>query len=280
MFTKIDIEALNNIRKDTVKYDFTEEQLRSYLDIISNDLKTNGYKSKFNPLSLDYSIDENKVKDYLPIVDEEDRENVKSVLWRTRHIAIQEFDEKLNDCLNKFLDGNIDKKICIFFRQYADSFVLKSNHWVIAKCWDKIKHFRLIMHSSEIKEDEEILLLDDCLYTGIQMFQSVTLFDKHIIHVVVPYVSQQGIELINGAHLTVQRVEKVNCYYACNVDEKVDRITLNKVPIYFDHKLGDNVSTYRQIYVNILKNIPTRSYIEEMVKLFTNNYSEKSPCFK
>jgi len=243
-----------------------EKHIRTNLDEISNDLQKHKYKSIFNPQPLDYSIDETKAKEY--VKGNNDPTQAQQILGKTKHITIREFDKHLEECLDRFLQAHPNKPMHIFWSSF-DPFIIKSNQWVIAKCWHKIKHFGFVSKET----NGEVVVFDDCIYSGLTILSYLLQSKKaNKVHIICPYVTQHGLDLIANL-IDKYRLPEYTVYYLTIVDHvnRPSTITDLQLPyatVYFDHRIADKASTFTDMYCQIVKNVPTRSYLECMEHMF------------
>mgnify|MGYP003327761952 CR=1 FL=1 len=145
--------------------------------------------------------------------------------------------------------------------------------------------------NEKLENDDIILLIDDCIYSGTQMSNSIT-FNSMVftenklklnICVLVPFITEMG-------KLTIERGMRLNttldeCSFKIFHNKLIKETTNsilttdeiiqmdnfynkyetfnNRYLIYFDHKLADIVSTITAFYSGIVPNAKNRYYLKK-----------------
>jgi hypothetical protein len=307
---------IKNITTDLKKYklsssDEDKDYFESYklsnpLQYSESDLQI--YTKIFNSLYIkpkvpkkSYPLDKEKVIEYINASPDEFKSVLTKLFNNTIHISYktlkfiltQNFKELIFYCkknniktISIFLDNTSKKQI-----------IYKSNFWII-------QHFIKFIKDNSIddfvidfiykKEDiiyldsnnRLILLLDDCIYTGLQMKDNVKDIYKYSkelsfnIYILVSCISEDAIKLLKEVakhHKLILSKNIITIYKLSKYvssDEELKLLGSNKYLIYFDHKLPDSVSTYNNIY---------NGYVFRSFKLdqyYTNNILSIIPVIK
>lgn len=255
------------------------------------------YTKIFNSLYINpkvpkksYKLDKEKVIEYIDASPDEIKNVLTKLFDNTIHISYktlkfiltQNFKELIFYCkknnittLSIFLDYTTKYNI-----------IHKSNFWIIQHFIKYIKDNSIsdffidfIYNKQDIyyldTNNRLILLLDDCIYTGLQMkhiLEDIYKYskDKHFnIYLLVSCISLDAIKLLkdddkhNKLFLSknIITIHKLSKYVYSNDELKL--LGKDRYLIYFDHKLPDIVSTYTNIYNGYVykKNFKIDDYI-------------------
>lgn len=259
---------------------------------------------------LSHYMNDIRKNEFINLSHEPIRNQMKKILDNTYHISYSKFKEELINRFNKILKDVNNHIIYVYIDNYCDDYLEKSNYWI----YQLLNNYLLntdykisinIIHnlsSKQLKDDDTILLIDDCIYSGEQM--------KHIIndmsnehnykfnfYILVPYASNHGIEkirnTINNSHLSkfckfeiCDYIEVKTVNDILTVDEikdieyiYVNNISLNNLSlIYFDHKLADHYSVPTLIYSGLVPNEYNKNLLYKIkdLKKQINNYLSKN----
>lgn len=244
---------------------------------------------------MDYDID-NKDEFVNAIKDNSVKHAIKTLLDNTIYISIERFKEQLKQCMVSIdeLHKSAQQPIYVYIDTYHEDFVYKSNSWMLnlIKDLDKVRHYEYIYNLDDLQDGDIVLLLDDCIYSGIQMGRTVDdmLSDKKLdIILFVPFMSKEGIKYIDIIfHQTLSletcKLHIVKNYYeilpaykyittkqafaiAKYYPQVSRRHVLNAYPIYFEHKTAKYVSSFPYIYNGILPNEHNKMLIIEIMNI-------------
>jgi hypothetical protein len=268
--------------------------LNLILDQLSQDLET-------TIDNIDRSIDIRKLDDYLaPIEDKIFKEIVQEIINQTQYISFQTFIREIRSIAEK-IDIN---KLSIYLDIYDPC---HSEFWCLIIIWPIIKEkvVTIFTEIDQITNEYPILFVDDCIYSGHRIGDLIrtinnTIPDEIHIYICVPYSTSAILTVIPGqirgdyrlSQYAVQTdMTKLSLTALCgNFIEPLSIMYGNKVklennieiwqyldqffdnspcclPIYFDHKIAENRSSYPEIYQKIIKNLPNRKPILAMDKL-------------
>jgi hypothetical protein len=213
--------------------------------------------------------DETKDKYLSEFRNEKDREFVQKVLEETIYVSEDEMLKELHKSFDRFSEeiGNEPFYICL------PKYKFSSEHIFTIHLWSRIvkKNFiRFVNVESDIKHGTNILIIDDCVYSGNNTLATIDEMtynnqNKHInFHLVVPYVSVWGNDAITSFKspnalfsINMYNTKEIINFFARRENEKYEKMErrfklelLSQVPIYFDHKVANNFSTFEPIYLH------------------------------
>ena len=276
-------------------------------------------------MPLSYKLNEINVRKFLEACNEpfinpetnkeeklDTREIAKKIIKATIHISYEEFIKELIKNIKhliSLLKPNRPLFINIDIKRYRD----KSNYWIYLYVIDYIKYkykdIEIILiptnkiSNEKLENDDIILLIDDCIYSGQQMSESIFNLKvendkKFTFFILCSFMTRKGTERIIEAVLKnkLLKLSKIifNKYITTppntnNILSSNEIILLNdiytkmygsfnnKYLIYFDHKLADIVSTITAFYSGIVPNAKNRYYLKKenkklltIIPLFTN----------
>ncbi len=251
---------------------------------------------------LDHSFNKVKVEEYLNACDNEVRGIVRKIIDNTMHVSFEKFIINLNknikDLVNTIL---VDRPLFILVDK---SYQYKSNYWIydylqnyLKFYYPRIKIILLNNHKLDntlIQDNDYIIKIDDCIYTGSQMSEDVFYINninnlKLNFFILCSYISKKGQNLITNTfkeNKTLKRCKLIfnktiinfptmfSCitYSECVLlykyikyympdgnfenyeDGEKERYITDKYLIYFDHKLADVVSTLTPVYSGYVLN--------------------------
>jgi hypothetical protein len=242
-------------------------------------------------------IDNHRAKDYLDsIQDTMSREFATTFLSNVQYVGHTEFISSLTKSFHTFLFSMRLPFACLM---RSDKF---GSDWWCTMMMYKIHQFDVLFKLNPISDPEDIIIIDDCCYSGINMFGLLddtmnnikTKVSKYTIHIICPFISTVARETIQEIY-KMYKVKKIN-YYPYNVKFIEPLITSNShpqfyepdttgemfirsnilkslemkdgeisalVPIYFDHKIASNMSTAGSVLNSLVYPLPTRILIEE-----------------
>jgi len=124
--------------------------------------------------------------------------------------------------------------------------IKKSNFWISLYMFhylnDVITHVCYkIEGASILKEKTLIIIPDDCSYSGTQIISHFSVKTPHHILFAIPYISKEAKERIEREILQEEKI--LFCESTIEFKKWGDLW-----PIYFDHKLADEISTYQLAY--------------------------------
>jgi len=273
---------------------------------------------EFEKLNLDitklgifnYKINEENKKLFLEKTAEEVRPIMKFILDITIHVSYETFVKKIKENLIKLLKEHYKTNNTIFVFLNRFEYKSKSNYWMYKYILYFLKNIQedvkiiFTLEEEEINDNDIILLIDDCIYSGEQMsstIEKITDYYEKIKKVklilFVPYISKRGIKWINDSYtkntflkecvfiISDHEVIEPLTYYLLREDinnlfkyskkdlynlvEYYNQYDINRYAIYFDHKLADDVSTFPIIYNGIVPNEKNLNLLKKEIRDIT-----------
>jgi len=320
---------------------YTNKELYSYhFDLANTKRRLDDFEKIYNILKSHLEpkskarIEENKIKEYVDLYKEENKNFIKNVLHSINHIDFDKFCSDTWEQLDKFNNNVKDKKYIYILgvndqngSSNVDYNIYKSNLWMFMLIWDKLKTKPIdILLNMKIAiqlygDNVEYLIVDDCSYSGTQIVEQVLYTDasesmykypnsylikndvykktmfkpvqNHNIkvHLFIPYLSYIAWSKLNELNLVtcfdIVRYEKyiLNEFGAILSRQDSAKLyelysnfyknynPLNLIPIFFDHKIADGLSTVELILTKgqVLDNPDLRFiFVEPCDKLYSN----------
>ena len=258
-------------------------------------------------------INENKLEKYIMSHKKENREIIRKMLEQVVSVSFKKFYGELQkqiDKFNNYIKKNSIKKYIFVLgvgndagASSMDFNLFKSNFWVLLLGWKylKVKPYDILLNLNVAirlyyEEVKDFLLMDDCSYSGDQMFNQVikvasteflfynkkgyiikdeltkTIYEpvqeKLVnLHLIIPYISNlaynkiANIDLITGFNIIRYNSYIINSFKEVLTSDTLKKISLlynqyykwvdfgNLIPIFFEHKIADMVSTIDLILI-------------------------------
>ena len=231
-----------------------------------------------------YTLNKENVEKYINATDIKYRFFLRKLFDNTKHISYKTFKfvlyanfrELIYYCKVKKI-----KKITLYLDQVDfQNIIYKSNFWVAQHFYQYLKKYNIniklnILYNLKdveyLDDNEFILILDDCSYTGTQLGYIIYDLNKQKnfnIYIIIAFITKEANDKLlnsikynnnNTIILSKNNVIINNMFSYLTPDEKKILEKLNiadKYPIYFDHKLADSLSTYTSIYLGKIINLP------------------------
>ena len=135
-----------------------------------------------------YPLNKENVNKYIAEFDDESKPVIQKIFKITKNISYETFNLFLNSNFRDFInycDVNKIKNVYLFFGiNKIEVFLKNSNFWIAQHFIQYINKYKIdlnifIIYNKEdillIKNDDIILILDDCSYTGIQLSNHIYL---------------------------------------------------------------------------------------------------------
>lgn len=262
-------------------------------------------ESKINNYLLNHSLNDIMIKKFIDASDLSVQPIVRKIIKNTFHVSFEDFLMSFKRTI-KLLENYIkmskmsmkDKKtrnrgIYVFVDKLNKNYMEKSNYWLYKLFKSLCVNFEINTISSftdeSLKPNDFVLLIDDCIYSGHQMSNTIT-FNSMVftenklklnICVLVPFITEIG-------KLTIERAMRLNTtldqcsfklFYSKIISESTNDILtedeikiineyynkyenfMSKYLIYFDHKLADEVSTIPLFYSGLVPNNHNRTLL-------------------
>jgi hypothetical protein len=225
-----------------------------------------------------HPLNQLSVKNWIEQSDE--KEIAQEFINITTYISYEKFIEVLYKCIDEMIDFMKlnNKKILQFYisDEIETSYIHKSSYWIISHIKKYIKlsssEFDIIIIDKiddKDNKDNYIIIADDASYSGSQISEIIeNLNGKSLnFYFLIPFISTKALNLFkqslieNGFNevinysskssfimkpiyelMDIENIIKLFKYYT----EKGTNI--NQYPIYFDHKVADNYSSFPLIY--------------------------------
>jgi hypothetical protein len=249
---------------------------------------------------MSYALNRQNVKKFIAASAPDARDAVRKFIKATTHISFETFITYINKSFRELVklvpDG---RPVFVYIDVGGWIYEYKSNYWIFLYIRElaKTKHnletiFVSNLDNHILNNNDVILLVDDCIYSGEQMSSTVnrlTNYSKKHFKLVLfaLFMSEVGYtrvfnSKVNNSHLvyseivipkyvhfikplseymTLDEMMTIMKYYLPPDDadpyDKIDvamasRAELRKYPVYFDHKLADNTSTFPRIYAGVV----------------------------
>jgi hypothetical protein len=188
------------------------------------------------------------------------------LLQNTTHITFKHLIHSIKNTIIKF-EQIIDTEFYLFIPIIGSKPIEhKSNYWIskIFYLLMKKKPISIITLFEELTDEmTNIILCDDAMYSGKQMsenFRSLPASsrDKHIFHILCPFISQVSIKLLDSMKFRKQfYFDELIKPFSDLYDQTIYKsVTLNSMfsindsryPIYFDHRVADSQSSFSHLY--------------------------------
>ena len=239
---------------------------------------------------LNYPINKANKKKMLELAAPDAKIPLQKFFDSITYISHQKFKQSLKNKLTEII--NIRNKtsnsrpifVYIDTNRY-ENYRNKSNYWIYTYLKYFLENRKILVElvftldSPNIQDNDIILLLDDCIYSGEQMSEAIFAMNNKtmkrlIIVLFVPFMSAKGKKAVENAAqsnrqlqtcqfiisqftelqplsrvLSEQEGDALFKYYHRNSAE------LQKYNIYFDHKVGDYMSSFPQIFSGLVPNV-------------------------
>lgn len=207
-----------------------------------------------------------KTSQYLENFRDSDKAFIQQVLDNTTYVYWDVLIQNLNKSFEQFVQKIENKPF--FLLLTSDKF--GSEIMLAVILWKKITKLNFqgfIDFKSVLVEGSGVLIIDDAIYTGqniASVIDELTYKNRKKIinfHVVVPYISEFGSkQILRKFHKdqcpVIEMYPVVSTVALSSIcenitDRQCDRFGLEgkmQVPMYFDHKVGNNFATFSTIY--------------------------------
>lgn len=279
---------------------------------------------------MSYPLNRANVKKFIAASAPDARDAVKKFIKATTHISFETFITYVNKNLREVVKLVPDGRSMFVYLEFKNRFyIYKSNYWIFiyikqvaeSKYGLEVKFVNNLNNSMLIKNDV-VLLVDDCIYTGKQMGETISEmtnyeFTKFNIILFTSFMSEDGLKHILeckaknrylcistftipkyvyyikplGHYMTLDEIISIMKYYQPGtIANRIQVATeydgpraLKKYPIYFDHKLADEISSFPRIYSGIVpqngnfpiaKRLETDVHLKDMEIYYLDQYDD------
>lgn len=244
----------------------------------------------------DCSIDPVKLNEYLSTLNDRNKKIVETVVDNTIYCTTQEMLKAIKRSLDKF------HQICDKYILYIPNIVydekdgigkIGSEHFILLQLKEYLHPIATIYGHKNIiiPNDYPILILDDAIYSSINLCKQIDFinfyngtipyqFDSFIsgkviknkFYICTAYLSSNNVQIINDKYYNATVIadqileEKQMINLFPDIDYMTEHFGLDVtyiVPLYFNHKVASEASTY-QFYHQIIKNPINRKIIDDI----------------
>lgn len=252
---------------------------------------------------LSYAFNNVNKKKFIEATATDARTAVEKLLKNTLHISFNQFITIVRNAFIRILKLLVPSRPIFIYidTDQGEDFRYKSNYWLYIYLTRFAPDTTFILISSlddaRVINNDIVLLIDDCIYSGDQMSRSVARLSnkmrKHVqLILFVPYMSIKGLESVRAAHkhntdlhnIELKTIKHTIIYpissfmnqreaatmfnYYSTLDNPVDiSKELQKYAVYFDHKVGDNVSSFPLFYSGLVPNQKNKKFLNRISPL-------------
>lgn len=263
-----------------------------------------------------HNLNKSNIAKFIEQANSETKPIISKIIKNTMYITINKFLHIFLRNLKAFL-RNYKKKVLYIFIENRKGFKEKSNYWLYEYIKEILPTYKINLISdyyddlSKLDENDYILFIDDCIYTGHQLggnIASLIYYNESKlkinnytnIFVLVPFISLDGMNYINQVFaennqdnkfrlhynkfiikpvntndlLTQEEIETMTKYYPKKIyglEKSGSHYFEDKSLIYFQHKLADMQSTIPLFYNGL---VPNDSNLEILMSITKDNYEE------
>lgn len=247
---------------------------------INNIIKPN--KHNFNNKNLNIWFDK---------ADSDIRTIAKEFILKTTYISYTNFLKYLKKCYLEMITTSLKDVNTLQFFIISDdsstSFKTKSGYWIYKHLLNYINKdtykIKIVNDISDIDFQLPVIIPDDASYSGSQLSSFIELFENKMVdlYLLIPFMSNTAIDVVKNAHneyniegelyfpknkyiikpiynlMEEEKIEKFFSYYT------KDGKNIREYPIFFDHKVADNYSSFPLIYTfGIIPNTHNKNIIQ------------------
>ena len=261
-----------------------------------------------NTYPLSYKLNKNNVKKFIKASDISVQDTLKKFISNTTYVSFEKFITRINANL-KHIMNHLSTRRPLFI--YIDTtgnndYLHKSNYWLYTYIKNYLKKhipdleliFITNLEDEKLENNDTIMLIDDCIYSGSQMSSSISNMQPKSrsfnIIVFVCFMSKYGLEKIQKSYDKVFRrtssnlILPDNIYYIEPINKFISSSDLDnlfsfyniydindipKYPVYFDHKLADNESSFPILYSGIVPNLKNKELLKQIKTLKINMFN-------
>jgi hypothetical protein len=269
-------------------------------------------KNTFKLYPIDHSLDKTQIRKFIDACDPEVKKIAQKLINNTDHISFEKFLTRMNTCIYHLISiVKVDRPVFVYLGVDLKEVKNKSNYWLYLYVKEFIRYItnnKKVILITEInnpllKKDDVIVLIDDCIYSGMQMGDTIYNIKNTIsndYYLLVPYMSTKSIEVIKNnfaANSKLSTSKLIITPHHYNLKLSNDILNENEIDIigkyyinyyasfrgkyliYFDHKLADTVSTITHFYLGI---VPSKENIKsfEKAKEINQDYYKKGDLEK
>lgn len=234
-----------------------------------------------------HPIDNNKLYEWLDKSDVKIKSIATEFIMKTTYISYNFFCKMLKKAFIEMLSVLKTQTLQFYIASDDVNYKFKSGFWIfkhIDKYIDKSKYkVKIVDDISKIDKDIPIIIADDATYSGTQLNTFIEGFENMTcdIYILIPFVSNTAIDVvkegfnknnINGTLYFPNKAKYImKPIYELMDEKKLEELfsyytnngkNIREYPIYFDHKVADNYSSFPLIYTyGIIPNTHNKNII-------------------
>lgn len=263
-----------------------------------------------------HNLNKRNITKFIEQANSETKPIISKIIKNTMYVTINKFLRLFLKNLKTFLK-NYNKKVLYIFIENRKGFKEKSNYWLYEYIKRILPAFTINLITnfnddlSKFNEDDYILFIDDCIYSGHQLGSNIAslisyneskskIINYTNIFILVPFISLEGMNYINQVFaennqdnkfklyynkfiikpintndlLTQKEIEIMNKYYPKKIyglENSGNHYFQDKSLIYFQHKLADIQSTIPLFYNGL---VPNDNNLKILMSITKDNYQE------
>ena len=257
--------------------EYRKDRNKNFIEIykiLKNNLKP---KDKAN-------IDEKKLHKYISLYKKENRELIQRVLSNVINIPFNKFYKDLItqiENFNNYLEKKSIKKYIFVLGVGSDAGassmdfnLFKSNFWVFLLGWKhlKIKPYDILLNLNVgirlyYPEIEDYVLMDDCSYSGDQMFNQVI----KVASTELMYFNKKGYIIKNETKKTIYEPVQEKLINLHLIIPYISKVAYEKIT-ELDLTTGFNILRYNSFIVNPFKDIMDQNILKSINALYSQYY--------
>ena len=222
-----------------------------------------------------HNFNNTKIKEWLDKSDYEIKQIAHEFILKTMYISYSIFKTYLKKTYFEMIKTlNTNKlQFLIISDSSSVSFKNKSGFWVlnhIIPYIDNEKYeYKIVNDIKDIDYQYPIIIPDDATYSGSQISSFIELFSNKNcdIYIMIPFISNTAIDIITTTfkeneiegtlYFPIKNKFIIKPVYELMSEEKIKKLfsyytkdgqNIREYPIYFDHKVADNYSSFPLIY--------------------------------
>ena len=237
-----------------------------------------------------HNINNTKLKEWLDKSDSHIKSIAHEFILKTKYISYSIFKKYLKNTYFEMLKSLNTTKLqfLIITDNSSVSYKNKSGYWVlnhiIPYIDNKIYDYNIIYDINDINYNLPIIIPDDATYSGSQISSFIEHFSNKNcdIYIMIPFISNTAIDTItttfkenqiDGAlYFPTKHKYIIKSIYELMTQDKIIKLfsyytkdgqNVREYPIYFDHKVADNYSSFPLIYTyGIIPNQHNKNIIQ------------------
>jgi hypothetical protein len=242
-------------------------------------------------LPVSHKLNKKNINKFIERTDDDIQHIVKQILRVTEHISYEYFITLLNKNIEyslTYVKRNVMYLYIVNYDnywmiEYIQLFMSKKYPYIFVKILENKKDY------NRLNDDEFIFLVDDCIYSGTSVCDSMkdilTIKNSNIM-LIISFMTEEGEEAIISSfkkyskgetlmiskyihyvypltnYISINQLAKVYYFY----DIFLVKNDLLIYPIYFDHSIAGTDKTFTELYSGIVPNMHNKVIIERYGK--------------